>query len=417
MKILILFAADLFPIKGMYQVRVFNQIKYLSDFHKIDFANLATDLSSIEETKVKIAPYVTQYYPLRASIRPRSRLTRGMTKLIRICKYHLSQKSREEISLNTNAINMDVNAIIENKDYDAIIIHYWYWGFFFKEVKAEVMKILDTHYVVEENLELFDQGYYKTRNRARLRKELLHSREKQYEYFEQCDLVVVNSEKQARIIKGNTGEINVIVAENGQDLEEYMNYQREPDNSKVLFYGALSSQFNKLALERILRGIFPKIRAKVPDSKLMIVGSNPPMDLIGRFNSQDIEVTGFVEDIKPVISQCALMLLPLESGSGFRGRAIEVMALGVPIVGTQNGLQSVGIENGIHGYIAESDAEIVSKSVLLMKDEALRTRISKNAREFAAKNFSLEATFGKLNQYLLEAQARPRVRNDEPNNR
>lgn len=406
MKILILFASNLFPIKGMYQVRVFNQMKYLSEFHTIDFANLATDLNSIEETKVKIAPYIKQYNPLRSGIRPRSRLIRVLTKLIRMCKYHLTQKSREEIFLNTKAINRDVRNILENNDYDAIMIHYWYWGYFFKEVNVGVMKILDTHYVVEENLELFEQGYYRATSRKRLEKELLYSLGKQYEYFKLSDLVVVNSEKQASIIKSNTGGINVIVAENGQDLEEYENYHCKPDNSKVLFYGALSSQFNRLALERILGSIFPKIQDEIPDSKLMIVGSNPPLDLIRRHDSQNIEVTGFVKDIKPFVAPCVLMLLPLETGSGFRGRAIEVMALGVPIVGTANGLQSVGIDDGVNGFIAESDAEIISKTIMLMKDEKLRQMISENARKFVAKHYSLAATFGKLNQSLMEEQAK-----------
>lgn len=403
MKILILFASNLFPIKGMYQVRVFNQIKYLSRFHKIVFANMPTDQDSIEETAHKISPYVSEYLPIKSGLRSRSRLIRGLKKLVRAARYQFSRVSREEISLNTRSINREIINILGRDTYHVVIIHYWYWGYFFRETKPGILKILDTHYVVEENLELFDQGYYQVASRGRLKRELLHSLGRQYEYFGLCDLVMVNSKRQAEIIRQRSPGSNVVVAENGQDLEEYINYQYATDTNQVLFYGALSSQFNKLALERVLRSIFPGITAKIPAAKMLIVGSNPPLDIIGRFDGQNIEVTGFVEDIRPYVAPCALMLLPLETGSGFRGRAIEVMALGVPIVGTANGLQSLGIENGEQGFIADSDEEIIARSLSLMKDGKLREEISKKAREFVAKNYSLEATFGRLNQALCEA--------------
>jgi glycosyltransferase involved in cell wall biosynthesis len=346
---------------------------------------------------------VEDYFPLKPKLLSGSRWYRGLCKLKRLAIYYCSELTKEEIAINTRGLNKQVRSILAAKDYDAVIIHYWYWGYLFKSIGAKALKIIDTHYVVEENLELFQQGHYQAANRNRLHKELLYSLLKQQEYFDLSDLIVVNSRKQADLISSQNQREKIVVAENGQDLREYLSYNSEVDQHSVLFYGALSSQFNRLALQRILKTIYPGILSKDPLARLVIVGSNPPRELIGQYSYPNMEVTGFVDDIKPHLARCAVMLLPLETGSGFRGRAIEVLALGVPIVGTENGLQSVGISHGIQGFITQSDEETISYALQLMTAADLRQQVSVNAREFVAKNYSLEATFGKLDQAMTMA--------------
>lgn len=403
MKLLILFAAELFPVKGMYQVRVYNQVKYLAELHTVDFANIVTGRDSIELTQNKLNGLVEDYFPLKPKLLSGSRWYRGLRRLKRLAIYYCSKQTKEEIAINTRGLNKQVRSILDAKDYDAVIIHYWYWGYLFKSIGAKTLKIIDTHYVVEENLELFEQGHYQAANRNRLHKELLYSLLKQQEYFDLSDLIVVNSRKQADLISDKVKTGKIVVAENGQDLQDYLQFTAEVDQHSLLFYGALSSQFNKLALERILKNIYPGILTKDPQARLVVVGSNPPMELIGQYSFPNMEVTGFVDDIRPHLARCAVMLLPLETGSGFRGRAVEVLALGVPIVGSENGLQSVGASHGIQGFITKTDEEAVSYASQLMSDANLRQRMSANAREFVAKYYSLEETYGKLEQAMTMA--------------
>jgi glycosyltransferase involved in cell wall biosynthesis len=107
-----------------------------------------------------------------------------------------------------------------------------------------------------------------------------------------------------------------------------------------------------------------------------------------------------VEDVRPWLSKAWLNIIPLELSSGFRGRVIELMAMGIPVVGTHNALESIGLENGKNGFISDSDDEITSFCLNLLTNHILRNEISLNARDFVKKNYSLESTFGKLNEYL-----------------
>jgi glycosyltransferase involved in cell wall biosynthesis len=131
------------------------------------------------------------------------------------------------------------------------------------------------------------------------------------------------------------------------------------------------------------------------------MGSSPP-EWLKELAEKDsaIEITGFVEDVRPVFARCFACVIPLESGSGFRGRTVELLASGVPVIGTTNALQSVQIEHGVNGFIADTDEEIIHWVVQLIEDKELRKRISNAGRTFAGNNYTLEATFGLLSNYF-----------------
>jgi glycosyltransferase involved in cell wall biosynthesis len=216
-------------------------------------------------------------------------------------------------------------------------------------------------------------------------------------------LLIVNSSVQKKLISETFPEKKIVVTPNGQDLNYFFNYKKS-DKDKVenviLFYGALSSQFNAIALRRILDKIFPVLKKKVKELKLIVLGSNPPEWINGYLGSGDIEVTGFVDDIRPILSRSYLTLLPLQSGAGFRGRTIELMAMGVPVIGTNNALNSIDLENGKHGFIKDEDDEIISVTIDLLNSRSKRDQVSKNAIELVKEKYTLEATFGKLSKIL-----------------
>ena len=113
-------------------------------------------------------------------------------------------------------------------------------------------------------------------------------------------------------------------------------------------------------------------------------------------------MTGFVEDVRPWLSKAWLSIIPLELGSGFRGRVIELMAMGIPVVGTHNALDSIGLKCGIDGFISDDNQELINISSNMLKSEHLRNFVSLSANDYVQFNYSLEATFGKLRNYLRD---------------
>lgn len=404
MRILIVFPGALYPITGMSQVRAVNQLKRLARDHEIALTDIVVRPRQEEECLNQLGNLIAWYKPIHAAAFHKSRLFRAVRYVFLRVRHLVSSLSMEELTLSDATVRKQIAAIIRESAPDAILIHYWYMGYAFDYLIPETLKMIDTHYLVEENLDLLPRYRMSAFYGRRMLRELRHCFKLQHSYFEKTDLIIVNSSRQRAILKNSHPDYNVTLTVNGQSLDELLSFQIEVDENAILFYGALSNQFNRLALERVLARIFPVLLKENPALHLYIVGSNPPGDIIKRFHHPNITVTGFVQDIRPVIGSCSLLILPLETGSGFRGRAVEVMALGVPIIGTSNALQSVGIKDGKQGFLAETDEEILEKTCKILKDKELRNRMSAACRKFAKDNFSIEATFGKLSQEITEAK-------------
>ncbi len=409
MKILVVFPGQLYPIQGMSQVRVVNQINAFAREHEIIFTDFVSKPEQMKLSQENLAGTGITYQPIKSLNYGKSKLFRALYLLYRKFIYTFSVLSMEEIAISSKSIQTQILNLASENKVDAVLIHYWFVGIIFKQLPQKTLKIIDTHYVVEEVIEHQDKCIIPLLKRIGFKAELNHSLKLQRQYFLQSDLIVVNSAKQEVMIHEWDRNVQVNVTINGQDLSRFLHYQDvQASPNCILFYGALANEFNRLALERILSGILPRMRKSIPDLKLYVVGNNPPQDILSKYNLNNIIVTGHVDDIMPYITLGQVLLLPLETGSGFRGRIVEVMSLGVPIVGTENALQSVDFVDGKQGYLGESDQEIADKALLIVSDPSLRDKMSQACREHAIANFSLEQTFGKLSQFLIELKSAKR---------
>lgn len=400
-RILIYNSGPLYPVAGMNQVRVINQIKALSKEHQVYFYFLSGRGSSSEHTVRELMNYCF-------SIREITTFTRSVFyKIIRhlflgLLFEHIAYPE-EWFSLSNRIVSKKIARLINKDQFDIIISHYWQASRFFIYLENRVIRAVDTHYLVEENIELFKGGHYAHLKNTKLGKLLEKEHNLQKKVFYESDLLIVNSANQKKILDSDYSQIEALCIPNGQELECFLNgsSQDSRHESNFLFYGALSNQFNEKALKRLIEAVFPLIKRRLPGANLTIMGSNPPAWLIDKTSGdKSIRITGYIKDVRTVFCSCSACIIPLESGSGFRGRVVELLAGGVPVIGTDNALKSIQIEHGVNGYISDSDEEIAKYSVLMATDAEEREKIVRNGKEFVKDNYSIEATFGKLSEYL-----------------
>ncbi len=186
----------------------------------------------------------------------------------------------------------------------------------------------------------------------------------------------------------------------GNDVDNYAATENNPEGNTLIFYGSMNSPQNVGAFKRAFFSILPMIKQQVPDVRMIVVGNKPPAEIRQLHNGKDMIVTGFVDDVRPWLSKGKALILPLEIGSGFRGRIVEVMSMGLPVVGTHNALDSLEMESGIHGLISDDDYEMAGHCIRLLTDESFRMKQSDACRKFVRDKYSLEATFGKLTEFL-----------------
>lgn len=132
----------------------------------------------------------------------------------------------------------------------------------------------------------------------------------------------------------------------------------------LLLLGGLHWQPNADAARWFATEVFPRVRARVPDARLFIIGARPPADLLALGNfvgatspaqagDAPIVVTGYVADPMPFIAASAALLAPLRSGGGMRVKIIEALNWGLPLVTTTVGGEGISLIHGRDILIAD----------------------------------------------------------------
>jgi glycosyltransferase involved in cell wall biosynthesis len=178
----------------------------------------------------------------------------------------------------------------------------------------------------------------------------------------------------------------------------------------LLFVGSCAHTPNRDAIAWFCSEIFPLIQAKVPGVALNVVGSDPAEDIMA-LNSESIRILGRVseEKLADLYKSARMMVVPLRFGAGVKGKVIEALYNGVPLVSTTIGLEGI---NGIDHFATSRDtpedfaAEVVSSYTAVKKLEELSRRGSKYVED----NFTADKTAKVMLDVLSAARSESGLR-------
>lgn len=161
----------------------------------------------------------------------------------------------------------------------------------------------------------------------------------------------------------------------------------------ILFVGGFSHGPNVDAVKWFAEDIYPLIREKNEDIDFYIVGSNAP-DEIKQLDGNGIIFKGFVsdEELMELYSKCRIVVVPLRYGAGVKGKVVEAIYNGAPIVTTSVGAEGIaGVENVLK--IAD-DAEAFADTVVdLYSDYEALTSLANKTQRFIKEKFSVDAVW------------------------
>lgn len=201
------------------------------------------------------------------------------------------------------------------------------------------------------------------------------------------DEVVAVSERDATHFREQLALPSVTAISTGVDLDARP-YTAPDDSGRVVFTGALDWHANIEGIGWMLEEVWPIVRAAVPHAELVVVGRNPPAQLVSLGAEIGCRFTGFVDSILPHVQGASAYVIPLRVGGGTRIKAFEAMALGPPVVSTGVGIEGLPVEDGEH-YLRADEAEAFAAALIrLLREEPLRTELSARARRYVEENWS-----------------------------
>ena len=210
---------------------------------------------------------------------------------------------------------------------------------------------------------------------------------KEFYLMRKSDSTIVFSSVEAATIKEIDPSIDVAVTPWVQPLHGSKNGFEQRRN--IIFIGGFGHPPNEDALLWFAREVFPLIKKEIRDIRFIVMGSNPTPKVL-ELQSDDIEVTGYVPDISGYFNSARVFVAPLRYGAGLKGKVLQAMSYGLPVVTTPVGVEGIPLTDGENVLIAESAADFARKTVNAYVDQAFWEKLSESALRFVEEDFSTE---------------------------
>jgi glycosyltransferase involved in cell wall biosynthesis len=204
--------------------------------------------------------------------------------------------------------------------------------------------------------------------------------------FRTC--TVVSERERQLLVQAVPGYRATEVIPNCVDLASYAGIQEEPQPNTCIFTGSFTYFPNYEAMLWFLREVYPHIQAQVPEVHLSITGNHAGLPLPP---ATGVTLTGFVDDVRPLIARSWASIVPLHTGGGTRLKILEAMALKTPVVATTKGAEGLDVQPGKHLMIADTPQDLAHSIVRLFKEPELHRQIAENAYRLVSEKYHWEA--------------------------
>ncbi len=172
------------------------------------------------------------------------------------------------------------------------------------------------------------------------------------------------------------------------------------DEHTICFAGRMDYYPNQQAVHWLVREILPLIRRVRPQTRLLIVGAEPPAAIRQYAEEPLIEVTGTVPDVRPFVRSAAVSVAPLRIARGTQNKILEAAAMGVPVVTTGRAAGGVDMRPGEELLVADSATDFAAAVLELLTDRERRRELASAARARVLSHHDWHASMRKLDTLL-----------------
>jgi glycosyltransferase involved in cell wall biosynthesis len=187
------------------------------------------------------------------------------------------------------------------------------------------------------------------------------------------------------LVHGTRCRVEIVA--NGVDCQYNQSGNSPIQADSLVYSGAMTYSANFDAVQFFLADIYPQIKSEIPAVSLTVTGSTKGVDTTRLRLDSSVHLSGYVDDIRPLVGGTTICVVPIRQGSGTRLKILEAMALGTPIVATTKGAEGLEAKHGEHLLLADDAASFAECTLGLMRDPDLRQRLAANARRLVEEHY------------------------------
>lgn len=172
----------------------------------------------------------------------------------------------------------------------------------------------------------------------------------------------------------------------------------EPGQKVLVFTGAMDYWPNVEAVKWFCDHALARIREREPEFLFCIVGMKPT-DEVRRLGAlAGVRVTGGVADVRPFLCHALAACLPLQLARGIQNKALEAMAMCLPVLATQQALAGIVDYPGVLSIEANDAKQMIDAALeLLTRPRQVNTA----GRACVLEHYNWDTNLRRMEKYLL----------------
>lgn len=398
MRVLVLTAKTIWPLLGGAEIRNFSLLKETSKHHEVVLLsfllgqNDRADFGGLE-------PYCRKVIGIDL-VRPgwKRPLTAAKSVLGGGRPFIIDEYRREEMA-------QAVARVIEEERIDVVHAHFLHVAQYV-DCKGSAAWVYDAHNLEHVLWERFSKVQKNPAMRMFSKLQLPKFVDWQQRVGRMSEKVVTLSDDDRDEFLRICPEADVTTVSNGADIDFFRpldNIQVEP--GAIIYFANFGWPPQDDAALYFHNEVFPAVKAAVPGAKLYLVGKTPP-EAIRALASDDVVVTGFVEDIREYIQRAQVVVLPLRVGAGTKHRVFQSLSMEKPLVTTSVGAEGIALEHGRTAMISDDPREFAEHTIALLEDPKRCEAMGRAGRELVVSRYDWRSNYEVLDRVFEEALAR-----------
>lgn len=401
-EVLFVFPERMLPIKRAYYMRAFDLLSSLAaNGVKIDalvFGPGNKDLAKIEGclknvcSSVNVAPLVRGKFPRpHQAVRYAEKKCRSFKGINHGAPLRFYE--REEMFGSTSQIEM-LEDVLDKGDYSTVILT----GAWFVRKSFELLRRRRINTVVDLHDVFFILDKDANKNEKRYLYRAHSEMARELSAIQKVDKVIAISMADRENLS-LAGVKNSLVC-SGNFEYSYISIAERPENKHLFGFVGSGNKNNQACLSVLRDKWIPQLSAKYPNLKLKVSGSICSTaiaeDLKQKF-PDNIELLGFVDDIREFYKSVNIILSPIRVQGGLNFKSVEGLVAGRFVVTTPLGARCLGDKSPV--FVADEEGISIVKVIrkILLLDPFI---YCKKSQEVSMSTYGLSTGYSNLLTYL-----------------
>ncbi|MFZ9956853.1 MAG: glycosyltransferase [Flavobacteriales bacterium] len=213
--------------------------------------------------------------------------------------------------------------------------------------------------------------------------------------------IIISEQDLNSLYIANVDDVKVIP--NGVDTDYFVPALSEKKYD-IIFFGNMSYPPNVSAAIYLSKEILPELLKIFPNIKVVIGGADPSREVQALAN-KNVEITGWVDDMRKIIAQSKVALAPMLIGTGLQNKLLQAMAMQIPCVTSTLANNALGAVHGESILVGRTTEDYVKYITQLLNDKQLSDKIAINGERFVKANFNWEAYAKKVHDLMYASES------------